>query len=145
MARGFRTKIDLPLKIAFNLTPKTTKTCTITLNLNEFTALGCNLIGIRLAVKDTRQWSVATLNAIDATDNMRPNWPELDFAYELCFLGRPRRGKIRNCPSPSSLKNQASKKNDIPDHIIRAKLQNPHAKVAKTHFTWQYSHFKLQL
>jgi len=55
MARGFRTKIDLPLKIAFNLTPKTTKTCTITLDLDEFIALGCNLIGIRLVIKETRQ------------------------------------------------------------------------------------------
>jgi len=55
MARGFRTKIDLPPGIAFNLTPRTTKTRTITLDLDEFTALGCDLIGIRLAVKETRQ------------------------------------------------------------------------------------------
>jgi len=76
---------------------------------------------------------------------MRLNWPELDFAYKPCFLGRPRRGKIRNCPSPSSLRNQASRRNDIPDYMTRAKLQNPHAKVAKIYFTWRYSHFKLQL
>ena len=55
MARGSRTKIDLPPGIAFNLTPRTTKTRTITLDLDEFTALGCDSIGIRLAVKETRQ------------------------------------------------------------------------------------------
>ena len=76
---------------------------------------------------------------------MRPDWLELDFAYEPCFSGRPRRGRIRNCPSPSSLRNQASRRNDIPDHMTRAEPQNPHAKVAKTHFTWRYSHFKLRL
>ena len=73
------------------------------------------------------------------------DWPEPDFAYEPCFSGRPRRGKIENCPSPSSLRNQASRRNDIPDHMTRAKPQNPYAKVAKTHFTWRYSHFKLRL
>ena len=66
---------------------------------------------------------------------MRLDWLKLDFAYKPCFLGRPRRGKIRNCPSPSSLKNQAFKRHDIPDYITRAKLQNPHAKSRKTHFT----------
>ena len=55
MARGFRTKIDLPLRIAFNLTPRITKTRIITLDLDEFIALRCDLIGIRLAVKETRQ------------------------------------------------------------------------------------------
>jgi hypothetical protein len=34
------------------------------------------------------------------------------FAYEPCFLGRPRRGKTENSPSPSSLRNQASRRND---------------------------------
>ena len=86
-------------------------------------------------MKETRQWSVAILNAIDATDDMRPDWLELDFAYKPCFSGRPRRGRIRNCPSPSSLRNQASRRNDIPDHMTRAEPQNPHAKSRKTHFT----------
>jgi len=54
MACGFRTKIDLPPRIAFNLTPGVTKTRIITLDLDEFTALGCDLIGIRLAIKETR-------------------------------------------------------------------------------------------
>jgi len=54
IARGFRTKIDLPLRIAFNLTPRITKTRIITLDLDEFIALRCDLIGIRLAVKETR-------------------------------------------------------------------------------------------
>ena len=66
------------------------------------------------------------------------HWPELDFAYKPCFLGRPRRGKIENCPSPSSLKNQASKRNDIPGHMT-CKSRNI------TRFTLQYLHFRLQL
>ena len=60
------------------------------------------------------------------------HFSELDFAYKPCFSSRPYRG---NCPSPSSFRNQASRRNDIPDHMTRAKPQNPHAKVAKTHFT----------
>ena len=36
---------------------------------------------------------------------MQPDWLEPDFVFEPCFSGRPGRG---NCPSPSSLRNQAS-------------------------------------
>ena len=66
------------------------------------------------------------------------DWPELDFAYKPCFLGRPRRGKIENCPSPSSLKNQASRRNNIPSHMT-CKSYNT------TRFTLQYLHFRPQL
>ena len=66
------------------------------------------------------------------------DWLEPDFAYKPCFLSRPRRGKIENCPSPSSLKNQASKRNDILGHMT-CKSRNI------TRFTLQYLHFKLQL
>jgi hypothetical protein len=77
-------------------------------------------------------------NAIDATGDMQLDWPEPDFAYKPYFLGRPRRGKIENCPSPSSLRNQASRRNDIPGHMTR-KSRNI------TRFTLRYLHFRLQL
>jgi hypothetical protein len=68
----------------------------------------------------------------------QPNWPELDFAYKPCFSSRPRRGKIESCPSPSSLRNQALRRNDIPGHMTR-KSRNT------TRFTLRYLHFRLQL
>jgi hypothetical protein len=77
-------------------------------------------------------------NAINVTGDMRLDWPEPDFAYEPYFLGLPRRGKIENCPSPSSLRNQAPRRNDIPGHMTR-KSRNT------TRFTLRYLHFRLQL
>ena len=81
-----RTKIDpyspLEAGIAFNLTPGATRTI-----LAIFTALECDSIGIWLAVKDPGQWSVAILNAIDATGDMRPDWLKWPRLAEPHFFG----------------------------------------------------------
>jgi len=100
------------------------------LDIDEFIALELDAVGIQPVTK-----SAKTVKPCDTKCDARPDWLEPDSGSEPCFSGRPRRGRIRNCPSPSSLRNQASRRNDIPDHMTRAEPQNPHAKVAKTHFT----------
>jgi hypothetical protein len=98
-----------------------------TLDFDEFTALKRDAIGIRLASEGVKAVKCHNTEC-DAKSRckmrMQPDWPEPDFAYKPCFSGRPRRGKIENCPSPSSLKNQAPKRNDIPGHITHEEPQH---------------------
>jgi hypothetical protein len=144
MARGFRTKID---PFTWNLERHSTPGAT--LDFDEFTALEHDTIGIRLASEGARAVKCHDTKC-DAKSRCKmrcktrckmraqPDWPEPDFAYEPCFSGRPRRGKIENCPSPRSLRNQAPRRNDIPGHMTR-KSRNT------TRFTLRYLHFRLRL
>jgi hypothetical protein len=123
MARGFRTKID---PFTWNLErhsiwpleqPKLAR------QPRFFAALKHDIIGIRLASEGVTAVKCRDTKCdakCDRCNGRYATWlAGTWFAYEPCFLGRPRRGKIENCPSPSSLRNQALRRNDIPGYMTR--------------------------